>query len=43
MSWSPIGPFNNTVSYVTFLFYMMQVEVDCAYMKFGGDRIEMYR
>ena len=43
MSWSPISIFKLTVSYITFLFYLMQVEVDFAFMKFGADRIEMCR
>ena len=33
MSWSPISTFKRTVSYITFLFYLMQVEVDCAFVK----------
>jgi len=43
MSWSPISTFKRTISYITFLFYLMQVEVDCAFMKFGGDGLGMCR
>jgi hypothetical protein len=43
MSWFPISTFKSTISYIRFLFYLLQAEVGCAFMKFGGDRNGMCR